>query len=152
MSEEEIIKAISENFGELVVESKVLRPKKISVTVKPEGLVSIATFLRDSLGFDHPLGAGAIDYPAENKIQMVYYLWSMNRGMLVMLRADTPRDNPRLPTLSSVWDQMSLHEREAWEMFGIVFEGHPRLEHLLLPEDWEEGVYPLRKDYKLPER
>jgi len=152
LSEEEVIKAISENFGELVVESKVLRPKKVSITVKPEGLVSIATFLRDSLGFDHPLGAGAIDYPAENKIQMVYYIWSMNRRMLIMLRADTPRDNPRLPTLSSVWDQMNLHEREAWEMFGIVFEGHPRLEHLLLPEDWEEGVYPLRKDYKLPER
>ena len=152
MSEEEVIKAISENFGELVVESKVLRPKKVSITVKPEGLVSIATFLRDSLGFDHPLGAGAIDYPAENKIQMVYYIWSMSRRMLIMLRVDTPRENPRLPTLSSVWDQMNLHEREAWEMFGIIFEGHPRLEHLLLPEDWEEGVYPLRKDYKLSER
>lgn len=152
MSDEELVKSVAEKFGDLVIESKVFRPGKISISVKPESIVQVATYLRDALGFDHPLGAGAVDYPDQNRFQMVYYVWSMSKRTMAMLRVDAPRDNPRLPTLSGVWDQMNLHEREAWEMFGIVFEGHPRLERLLLPEDWEEGVYPLRKDFKLPER
>ena len=147
-AEEEIIRAVEKAFPELVEESAVLREKKISVRISPEGLLEVARYLRDHLGFDHPVSAGGIDFMREKLLQMVYYLISSEKRILLMLKVNIPRDNPVLPTLTQVWGAMNPHEREACEMLGIRFEGHPNPVHLLLPEDWEGG-YPLRKDFKL---
>ncbi|RLF35300.1 MAG: hypothetical protein DRN03_05445, partial [Thermoplasmata archaeon] len=65
------------------------------------------------------------------------------------LKSSAPRDNPSLPSLREVWLGVHFHERETWEMLGVKFEGHPELRRFLLQEDWEEGVYPLRKEFKL---
>lgn len=145
---EEVVKAVEEAFPGLVEEAKVLREKRVSLRVKPEALLEVARYLRDHLGFDHPVSAGGVDLIKEGLLQMVYYVFSSKRRVLLMLKVNIPRDNPVLPTLTGVWGAMNPHEREAWEMFGIQFEGHPNLTHLLLPEDWEGG-YPLRKDFKL---
>lgn len=146
--EKEIIRAVEEAFPELVEEAAILQDKRVSIRIRPEGLLEVARYLRGDLGFDHPLSAGGIDFMRENFLQMVYYIMSSQKRILFILKVNIPRDKPVLPTLTQIWGAMSPHEREAWEMLGINFEGHPNLTHLLLPEDWEEG-YPLRKDFKL---
>lgn len=146
--EEEIIRSAEMDLPGAVVEAKILRPKRLSIVTRAERALELARYLRDKHGFDHPISAGAIDYMEENRFQVVYYVLSSTRGILLMLRVNVARDKPINPTLTPVWEAMDWHEREAWEMFGVEFEGHPNLARLLLPEDWEGG-HPLRKDFSL---
>ena len=80
-------------------------------------------------------------------MQMVYYLFNPDSKVTLTMRVDIPRNDLSLPTLTGIWEAMSFHEREAHEMFGIEFEGHPNMIPLLIPPDWRGG-YPLRKDFK----
>jgi NADH-quinone oxidoreductase subunit C len=127
--------------------AEVLRPKRVSLLVDREGFLDVAVSLRDEFGFTYPLSGGAVDYPKENRMQMMYYLMNPSTKFVLIYRVELPRENPNLPTLTRVWEAMSFHEREAYEMFGIRFEGHPNLVPLLLPPDWRGG-HPLRKDFK----
>ena len=115
--------------------------------MKKEGLLDAARSLKDDFGFTHPSSGGAIDYPREDRMQMMYYLLNPSSKIMVTLRVNLPRDDLALPSVTQVWEAMSFHERETWEMFGIEFEGHPNMIPLLLPPDWKGG-YPLRKDFK----
>lgn len=89
-------------------------------------------------------------------LRVVYHLSSLRReGELwrtfhrCALRVDAPLDDPRVPTVSRVWRSADWHEREGFDLMGIVFEGHDDLRRILLPDDWEG--HPLRKDYKVPD-
>ena len=146
-AEEAFIEAVTAEHPELVEEVKVLRPKRVSVVAKREGFLDLARVLKDEFGFLHPVSAGAVDYPKENRIRMIYYLMNPSSRFMLTLRVDLPRDEPSLPSMTQIWEAMSFHERETREMFGIDFEGHPNLIPLLLPPDWRGG-YPLRKDFK----
>lgn len=146
-AEEAFAEAVKAAHPDLVEESKVLKPKRVSVIAKREGFLELARVLRDEFGFLHPCSASAVDYPKENRIQMIYYLMNPSSRFMLTFRVDLSRDEPSLPSLTQVWEAMSFHERETREMFGIDFEGHPNLIPLLLPPDWRGG-YPLRKDFK----
>lgn len=146
-SEEELVEELRESHPELIVKAEVLRPKRVSIVARRERMLELARLLRDEYGFIHPVSAGAVDYVKEGRMQMIYYLLNPESRFIFMLRVDLPRDEPRMPSLTRIWKAMSFHEREAWEMFGIDFEGHQNLTHLLLPPDWRGG-YPLRKDFK----
>ena len=146
-AEEAFIEAVTAEHPELVEEVKVLRPKRVSVVAKREGFLDLARVLKDEFGFLHPVSAGAVDYPKENRIRMIYYLMNPSSRFMLTLRVDLPRDEPSLPSMTQIWEAMSFHERETREMFGIDFEGHPNLIPLLLPPYWRGG-YPLRKDFK----
>ena len=146
-AEEAFIAALKAAHPDLVEEVTVLRRKRVSVVAKREGLLELARALRDEFGFVHPVSAGAVDYPKENRMQMIYYLMNPSSRFILMLRVNLPRDDLVLPSMTQVWEAMSFHERETKEMFGIDFEGHPNLVPLLLPPDWRGG-YPLRKDFK----
>jgi NADH:ubiquinone oxidoreductase subunit C len=78
---------------------------------------------------------------------MIYYLNSPDSDFIVVYRINLNRDALVLPSMTQVWEAMSFHERETFEMFGIDFKDHPNLLPLLLPPDWKGG-YPLRKDFK----
>jgi NADH:ubiquinone oxidoreductase subunit C len=80
-------------------------------------------------------------------MQMIYYLMNPSSKLMLTYRVDLPRDDTVLPTLTEVWEAMSFHEREAHDMFGIEFEGHPNMIPLLIPPDWKGG-FPLKKDFK----
>jgi len=147
-TEKRIVEAIKSNFPDAIEEAEVLRPKRISITVRNNKMFEVARFLRDRLKFDYVISVGAVDYIKENRFQVIYYLLSSKEKVILMLRTNIPRDKPFTPSLISVWEAVDYHERETWEMFGITFKGHPNLTRLLLPEDWEGG-YPLRKDFKL---
>ena len=147
MSEEEFVKIIKANHPDLIVSADVLRSKRVTAVVKREGFIKVAESLRDNLGFKIPVSGGAIDYPKEEKMQMMYYLMNPDTSFMLIYKVDLPRDDLKLPSLTRVWEAMSFHEREAHEMFGIEFEGHDNMIPLLLPPDWRGG-HPLRKDFK----
>ena len=146
-TESKILETIKSNFPQDIEEAEVLRPKRISITVKSEKIVDVARFLKEKLNFDYLLSVSAVDYIKENRFQIIYYVLSSKNKIVLLLRTNIPRDKPSVPSLIPVWEAVDYHERETWEMFGIVFEGHPNLTRLLLPEDWEGG-HPLRKDFK----
>uniref|UniRef100_A0A7J3ZLZ0 NADH-quinone oxidoreductase subunit C n=1 Tax=Fervidicoccus fontis TaxID=683846 RepID=A0A7J3ZLZ0_9CREN len=124
----------------------------INTTV--EELVNVARELKE-LGYTHVVSITAIDYPQENKIVLVVhaslYEASDDRPKVVEIRTELNRESPVAPTLTGVWPSAEFQEREAYDHFGIVFDGHPDLRRVLLLEEDFKGVYPLRKDFVVPE-
>jgi NADH:ubiquinone oxidoreductase subunit C len=152
--EKGLVDQINNKFGDTV---KVLfiKPLRIKIRVDPQDIVGVANFLRDSLGFDHAESVAGTDYPKDNQIEVIYHLGSYTRqdlaGHILWLTTRTDRDDARLPTLINVFKSVEYHERECYEMLGVYFEGHPRNERFLLPEDWAD-IPPLRKDFKIKGR
>jgi NADH-quinone oxidoreductase subunit C len=147
VSEAELVETITASHAEQIESAEVLRSLRVSVVVKREAFLEMAEVLRDEYGFKTPSAAGGLDYPREERMQMIYYLFNPDSRITLTFRVDLPRDDLILPTLTAIWEAISFHEREAHEMFGIEFEGHPNMIPLLLPPDWRGG-YPLRKDFK----
>ena len=132
-----------------------VRPRRIKVTVPSDKIKVIAFYIRDVLGFDHLDLVGATDYPQRGDFEVVYFVGSVStpgqEDLAVQLAERVQRDAPSVPSLVEVWTAAEYHEREAFEMLGIDFAGHPDLRRLLLPEDWND-LPPLRKDYVSPGR
>ncbi|HEY8140567.1 MAG TPA: NADH-quinone oxidoreductase subunit C [Nitrososphaera sp.] len=145
---------IRKKFGE---STRILfiRPLRIKVQVDPKDIVEVATFLRDSMGFDHAESVAGTDYPKDNQIEVIYHLGSYTRDDLaahvIALATRTTRDDAHLPTLINVYKSVEYHERETFEMLGVYFDGHPRNDRFLLPEDWAD-IPPLRKDFRIKGR
>ena len=117
-----------------------------TIRVPPANLVEVCTALRDhhDLGFILLADLTAVDWwPREPRYEVVYHLTSMTRRLRV--KVGVGGEDPRLPTLQSVWPAAGWLERETWDMFGIIFDNHGDLRRLLMPEEWEG--YPLRKDF-----
>ncbi len=97
-------------------------------------------FLRSVFGIDH----------MEEGLEVVYQLLSYGKGHEVVIKTRLSQDDPRVASVTSIWQAANWHERETRDMFGITFEGHPQLKPLLLPEDMTDH-FPLRKDNPLAE-
>jgi NADH-quinone oxidoreductase subunit C len=112
-----------------------------------QAIVDVCRYLRDDpdLKFEVLSDLSALDWPKEEKIQVVYHLYSYPYKHQVVLKVDLPRDNPRIATVEGVWKVANWFEREVFDLFGVIFEGHSDLRRIMLPEDWVG--YPLRKDY-----
>ena len=152
--EKGLVEQIKKEFGDLV-KVVFIKPLRIKIQVEPQEIVRVASFLRDSIGFDHAESAGGTDYPKDNQIEVIYHLGSYSRQELaahiLWLTTRTNRDDARLPTLINVYKSVEYHERECYEMLGVYFEGHPRNERFLLPEDWAD-IPPLRRDFRIKGR
>ncbi len=86
-------------------------------------------------------------YPNEPRFALCYHLYSVYYMRRLRLKVYLPGDDPRVPTVTTIFPAANWQEREAFDMMGIVFEGHPDLRRILMPRDWVG--YPLRKDYPL---
>jgi NADH:ubiquinone oxidoreductase subunit C len=152
--EKGLVEQIKNEFGDLV-KVVFIKPLRIKIQVEPQEIVRVANFLRDSVGFDHAESVGGTDYPKDNHIEVIYHLGSYSRQELaahiLWLTTRTNRDDARLPTLINVYKSVEYHERECYEMLGVYFEGHPRNERFLLPEDWAD-IPPLRKEFRIKGR
>jgi NADH:ubiquinone oxidoreductase subunit C len=152
--EKGLMNQLSSQFGDKVKASYV-RPLRIKIYVDPANIVEVASFLRDSMGFDHAESVAGIDYPKDNQIEVAYHLGSYSRmdlgAHILLLATRTNRDDARLPTLINIYKSVEYHERETFEMLGVYFEGHPRNERFLLPEDWAD-IPPLRRDFRIKGR
>jgi NADH-quinone oxidoreductase subunit C len=114
-----------------------------TATLDPARLLEVARFLRDELGFNVPVLATGIDW--QDRIEVVWHVLRMETGELLALKVALDRDEPRVASLTPVWRGMDWHEREAFDLLGVLFDDHPDLRRILLPDDWEG--FPLRKDY-----
>ncbi len=121
--------------------------KEPYLTVAAPAIVEVCRYLRDgaALNFEVLSDQTAIDWPKEEKIQLVYHLFSYSQNHQIVLKVDLPRDNPKISTVEGVWKIANWFEREIYDLFGVIFEGHSDLRRIMLPEDWVG--YPLRKDY-----
>ena len=128
-----------------------LSGKDPCIFVQPAAIVEVCRLMHDEadLGFDALSNLTGVDYKAKGTIQVVYHLYSYSHRHSVALKVDVPRDQPVLPSVESVWKAANWLEREMYDLLGLVFEGHPDLRRLLMPEDWIG--YPLRKDFVEPE-
>jgi NADH-quinone oxidoreductase subunit D/NADH-quinone oxidoreductase subunit C/D len=116
--------------------------------VKTENLVEVATALRDEFGFDYLSSLTGVDYLPDDQMEVVYHLYRSTGGSGLVIKAQAPRDNAVVPSLVSVYPGADFQEREAWDLLGIRFEGHPDLRRILMWEGFEG--YPLRKDWQEP--
>lgn len=148
-----IFKILSKFDSKLVVE--FVKPSRIKIRVDPANIIEIAKFLNHELGFDHAESVTGTDYPKDNQIEVIYHLGSYLRDdlahLVLSLTTRTDRDEARLPSLLPVYGSVEYHEREIFEMLGVYFDGHPRNERFLLPEDWAD-IPPLRKEFHIKGR
>jgi len=139
-------------FGERIAgfEAAAAQPWAL---VAADAIAEVAGFCRSdaALAFDNLMCLSAVDYPKETppRMEMVYHLFSYGHGHTFVLKVHLDREQPRVPTVESVWGVANWHEREAYDLFGIVFEGHSDLRRILLPDDWQG--HPLRKDWQDPD-
>ncbi len=147
MNPQEISACLAEKFGAAILESQLDNANPWSA-VEPSAILDVSGFMRneDSLSMDHLELLGGVDY--KDRIEVVYVLYSLKHHHRYTLKCRLPREAPMIHTVESIWAVANWHERETFDMFGVVFEGHSDLRRILCPDDWEG--YPLRKDYKVP--
>ncbi|MET1101882.1 MAG: NADH-quinone oxidoreductase subunit C [Pyrodictiaceae archaeon] len=134
-----------------LIEAIEQRKNFVAVRVPADKLKEAARRLQE-LGYDRLILVTGIDEFKEKKIRVVYHFEKYeDPGRVVALETLVPRDNPVVPSLHDLWGAAILQEREEHEMLGIRFEGHPDLRKILLPPDWPDNLYPLRKDYRVRE-
>lgn len=143
------------------VEENIAQPV---LSLQKEHLLSVCEYLHETEGlyFDTLSCLTGLDNgPAKDSLEVIYHLYSIPYGHSLVLKVKLPRTRteenaasfvefeghflPTVPTLSSIWRTANWHEREAFDLVGIWFEGHPDLRRILLPADWQG--HPLRKDY-----
>jgi NADH-quinone oxidoreductase subunit C len=143
---------IKDAFGERILhfEEKALQP---CVVVAPEAIAEVAAFCKSDpdLRFDNLMCLSGVDYPKETppRMEVVYHLFSYTHRHRFVLKVHVPREDGHVPTVERVWGVANWHEREAYDMLGIVFDGHSDPRRILLPDDWVG--HPLRKDWVDPE-
>ena len=146
MEPKEIYARLEEQFPGKVSDFKGDVPEPYG-KVDAQAIVEVCRFLRDEPGlkFEVLSDLTALDWPKEEKLQVVYHLYSYAQRHQIVLKVDLPRDNPKVATIEGVWKVANWFEREVYDLFGVIFEGHTDLRRIMLPEDWLG--HPLRKDY-----
>ncbi len=151
----EIVEKIKEKFPGEVISIKEFRDQ-VSVTLRKNKIHDICRYLHDEpeLYFDYLTDLCGVDYLGrkDKRFEVVYHLYSIKHRHRLRLKAEVSESDPTIDSVMPVWVGANWHEREAYDLYGIVFRGHPDLRRILMPEDWEG--HPLRKDYpvKGPEK
>jgi NADH-quinone oxidoreductase subunit C len=131
--------------------SVVIHRGEITFHVRREDLPAVAQHLRDDprMRFELCSGVSGVHYPDDTgaELHAVYHLLSMTYNRRVRLEVSMPDADPHVPSLVSIYPTSDWHERETYDMFGIIFDGHPSLTRILMPDDWPG--HPQRKDYPL---
>ncbi len=121
----------------------------LQAIIPADQLLEVAAFLHthEKCYFDQLSCLSGVDMGREaNVMAVVYHLYSIPHDVSLALKVILDREKPHLPSVGDIWRAAWWHERETYDLFGIVFEGHPDLRRILLPEDWQG--FPLRKDYE----
>ena len=148
VAQQKLIEKVQANLGDKVsgVDLDVMDP---FIRVEAKDWPEVALFLRDACGLNYLACLTSIDR-GEDGLEAVYGVERMDAERLqITVKILVSKDEPNIPSVESVWRTADWHEREAWDLMGIVFTGHPNLVRILCAEDWEG--HPLRKDYKSPD-
>jgi NADH-quinone oxidoreductase subunit C len=149
MSPQEITTLLQERFGDKI-KASFPEDRHPRIHVDAPDWREIAEFVHSDprLKFDWLVCLSGVDYAADGKMCVVYDLMSFDIRHTFAVKVYMPRDNPHVPTVCDLWRAADWHEREAFDLLGIIFDGHPDLRRILMSDDWEG--YPLRKDYVFP--
>jgi NADH-quinone oxidoreductase subunit C len=145
-------KNLKKKFPNAVTKVKTFRGE-LTVSIDKDSIGKVAKFLCNESDFNYLSDLCGVDrsrLDSSDTFEVVYHLYSLKKNHRVRLKVEIPASNPSIDTVTNVWKTADWHEREAYDMFGIIFEGHPNLERILTPEGFEG--YPLRKDYPLKGR
>ncbi|MFQ5819651.1 MAG: NADH-quinone oxidoreductase subunit C [Candidatus Heimdallarchaeota archaeon] len=142
-STQELLVKLAEQVPEM--ETKELTKTRIEIKVPVNQVRLLAETLQKTLPDISGELVSGVDL-SEDKYEVLWFLWSHSQKLMVILKSRVEGPTPSVTSLTDLWTGLEWHERETWEMFGIVFEGHPNLDLLLLSEDLR-GKYPLRKSF-----
>jgi NADH:ubiquinone oxidoreductase subunit D/NADH:ubiquinone oxidoreductase subunit C len=149
MSEQTIVlksyeKAVMDRFPDLVKADE--REGYVGLLVDAGSLLQLMGSLRDELGYDHLTSVTGVDYHPEEYMEVVYHLFKSTGGAILEIKVQVPRSKPVVPSMYDLYPGADFQEREAWDLLGIKFEGHPNLKRILM---WEGFAgHPLRKDWR----
>jgi len=148
---DEVYSALSAAVPGGAIEKVVVDRGEITFFVRRDALVDVVRHLRDDdkLRFEFCSSISGVHYPhdKERELHVAYHLLSMSYRRRLRLEVTTPDEDRHVPSVVSVYPTADWHERETWDFFGVVFDGHPALTRILMPDDWIG--HPQRKDYPL---
>jgi len=150
---DEVYDALAEAYPALddAIEHVVVDRGELTLHIKPERIAEVCQVMRDdpALRFELCSSVSGVDYLGtdERRLHVVYQLTSMTYRRRVRLETAVSPDRPHVPSITRVYPTADWQERETYDMFGVIFDGHPNLTRILMPDDWEG--HPQRKDYPL---
>ncbi|OPY33049.1 MAG: F(420)H(2) dehydrogenase subunit C [Methanomassiliicoccales archaeon PtaU1.Bin124] len=148
MNEEQMAEKINAAFPEGIT-SIAISPRRIFMTINKDILLKLCNALKDEFGFEHVSCVCGVDM--KTHFQTVYHISSYSNKVVAEIVVDNiPRDKPEVDSIAPLWGGANWHERETYDMYGIIFKGHPKMERILLQDDF--GFFPLRKDYDVGRR
>jgi len=151
VTSQEIYTRLKEKFGESILSLEEVVGDSY-ILVIPEAIADAGRYLAEdeALAFDSLMCLSGVDLNVKDTdLAVVYHLYSMTHRHKVVLKTLVPKEDPHVPSVEQIWKTAQWHEREVYDLYGIIFENHSDLRRILLPDDWEG--YPLRKDYQEPE-
>jgi len=133
------------------IEARFIDRDELTMLVRRADILALASLLRDDpyMRFEVCSSVSGVHYPLQvgAELHVVYHLLSVTHNRRLRLEVALPIDDAHLPSVTRVWPMADYHERETYDMFGVIFDGHPSLTRILMPDDWVG--YPQRKDYPL---
>lgn len=145
MTREEVLGDLRKKFKDDIVEILDKRSKKVYIEIKQESLVKVASYIFKDLKARFNTASGV---DLRYHMEILYHFLIEDINLLISLRVKLQKPKLEIDSLSPIFEGANWIEREMHEILGIKFKGHPGLRKLLLPDDWPDGVYPLRRDYK----
>jgi NADH-quinone oxidoreductase subunit C len=148
------VEMVRAKFPQAIVETVEFRDEQ-TIVLKPEQLVAVCTYLHKNLQYTFLSSITAVDWPDRlPRYDVVYHLLSIPNQCVLRLKVrvgervgERVEEHPSVPTAVGIWPGANWYEREVYDLFGILFAGHPDLRRILMPNDWT--THPLRKDYPL---
>ena len=145
MTKEEVLKNINEKFADDILDVFDRSVRRVYIEIKAQSLVKVAVYVFKDMKARFNTASGV---DARDHMEMLYHFTFDQISLVVSFRVKLGRENPEIDSLAPYFEGANWMERETRETLGINFKGHPDPRRLLLPEDWPQDVYPLRRDYK----
>ena len=145
MSREEVLKDIRGRFKEDIIEVFDKSSKRVYIEIKPESITKVAKYIFKNLAARFNIASGM---DAREHMEILYHFTIEDINLLISLRVKLEKSKLEIDSLAPIFEGANWIEREIHELLGINFKGHPDLRKLLLSDEWPEGIYPLRNDYK----
>lgn len=142
----EVINSLRGGLEEALLDLKYLAEKRaLMILVSKESILRAIEVLNKISGGEMHLTTITGADLGEGDVELTYFLWLLPQRLRVIVKTKLPRNNLKIQSIVSIVPAAVLYEREVYEMLGVIFEEHPKLERLFLPEDWPKDVYPLRR-------
>lgn len=145
MTREEVLDDLRKKFKDDIIEVFDKSPKRVYVEIRPDSIVQVASYIFKDLKARFNTASGV---DVRYHMEILYHFLIEDINLLISLRVKLQKPKLEIDSLVPVFEGANWIEREMHEILGINFKGHPDLKRLLLPDDWPDGVYPLRRDYK----